>query len=168
MSTLKHIVGVLIDSAIPKDLDQILAIEDASFSAPWSRRAFETELIGNEFSTILVARPRTDGGKTNEVIGYVCIWIVFEELRFMNLAVSPHARRQGIGKILVTEALKHGLSKDAIRALLEVRKSNNAAQALYACFGFEVYGNRRAYYTNPVEDAILMSRDPIFLPSRVI
>ena len=154
-----------IETAGIHDLDQIMAIEEASFSAPWSRKAFEAELLGNDFSTILMASKRVPGENRHEVIGYVCVWIVFEELRFMNLAVSPNARRQGIGRLLVLHAVNLGLSKDTKRALLEVRESNQAARTLYSCIGFAMYGKRRAYYTNQVEDAILMSRDLVSFQS---
>ena len=95
------------------------------------------------------------------IIAYLCVWVVFEELRFLTLAVDSAFRRQGIGFQLVSYALQLGISKGTRRALLEVRQSNEAAQALYEKFGFYRYGARKGYYTNPEEDAILMWLDPL-------
>ena len=143
-----------------EDLDSILEIENASFSVPWSRKSFEVELVGNKFSVTLVARTTNSLGGRCPLLGYVCIWLVFDELRFLNLAVSPWARRQGIASNLVKRAIDMGVSQGVQRALLEVRESNESAQLLYKNFGFKVYSRRKSYYTNPNEDAILMTLEP--------
>lgn len=143
------------------DLEAILAIEQESFAVPWTRKAFEAELVGNEFSVTLVARKIISDESSTPIIAYLCVWVVFEELRFLTLAVNSAFRRQGIGFQLVSYALQLGISKGTRRALLEVRQSNEAAQALYEKFGFHRYGARKGYYTNPEEDAILMWLDPL-------
>lgn len=157
------------------DLDEILTIENQAFSTPWSRKAFEAELNGNEFSFIFIARsrdvpnkacPSTDLGEVSRMVGYICVWIVFEELRFMNIAVDTQMRRQGIASKLLSKAIETGVGRGAQRGLLEVRMSNHAAQALYMHFGFQSYGSRHQYYTNPNEDAMLMALEPIALPIR--
>jgi ribosomal-protein-alanine N-acetyltransferase len=139
-------------------LDAIMRIEDASFSAPWTRRMFEVELTDNPFARFLTAQ--IDTGQphdmSRELVGYVCFWVVFEELRMMNLAVAPHVRHRGIGRWLLQQALTMGLEHGARRALLEVRASNSPAVALYEQAGFSRSGVRAKYYTNPVEDAVLM------------
>ncbi|HKN88541.1 MAG TPA: ribosomal protein S18-alanine N-acetyltransferase, partial [Nitrospiraceae bacterium] len=91
-----------------------------------------------------------------DLVGYVCFWVVFEELRMMNLAVAPRVRRRGIGRWLLQQALAMGREEGARRALLEVRVSNQPAVALYQYAGFSRSGIRTKYYTNPVEDAVLM------------
>lgn len=146
--------------ATQQDLDRILAIEQASFSAPWTRKMFEAELGGNPFGSFLTARWRTDGGP-GPVIGYMCFWVVFEELRLMNLGVDPSVRRQGIGTRLVRHALSMGAEQGAVRACLEVRVSNQAALSLYERVGFLAVGKRFRYYINPVEDAVLMEMNPL-------
>jgi ribosomal-protein-alanine N-acetyltransferase len=95
------------------------------------------------------------------ILGYLCYWIVFEEVRLMNLAVIESMRHRGIARSLVSTALQTGVSQSAHRAVLEVRASNRAAQALYQGFGFSQTAVRPKYYTNPVEDAVLMELDPI-------
>jgi ribosomal-protein-alanine N-acetyltransferase len=81
---------------------------------------------------------------------------VFEELRLMNLAVMPSARRQGLATVLVQRALALGRERGARRAVLEVRSSNEAARRLYEQMGFAQVALRAKYYTNPIEDALLL------------
>ncbi|MDX1411372.1 MAG: ribosomal protein S18-alanine N-acetyltransferase [Nitrospirales bacterium] len=153
-----------ISKASLEDLEAILEIEQISFSVPWSRKAFEAELEGNEFSVILTARLEVSSGPIGPVVGYICFWLIFEELRFLNLAIIPAWRRHGVASQLVSQAMRLGFRKGTRRGLLEVRESNLAAQALYKKFGFTVYAMRKSYYTNPDEDAILMSLEPITGP----
>jgi ribosomal-protein-alanine N-acetyltransferase len=147
--------GLFIQPATGDDLDRLLAIEGASFSSPWTRKMFEAELAGNPFGALLTAK-RGQTGAEQEAIGYICFWVVFEELRLMNLAVDQFARRQRIGTALVQEALRHGACRGAVRAFLEVRASNTAAVGLYQRLGFRIIGTRTRYYSNPTEDALLM------------
>lgn len=122
----------------------------------------EGELSGNPFAHFLVARPRREEEASKQaILGYLCYWIVFEEVRLMNLAVIESMRHRGIARSLVSTALRTGVSQSAHRAVLEVRASNRAAQALYQGFGFSQTAVRPKYYTNPVEDAVLMELDPI-------
>lgn len=123
----------------------------------------EAELVGNQFAHFLVA---VQGGETGRVgqtriIGYHCFWIVFEELRLMNVAVHASMRRRGVGRALVTEAICQGLTQTATRAILEVRVSNEPAQSLYRSLGFIELGRRLRYYSHPDEDAVLMELDPL-------
>lgn len=151
-----------IEPAIHQDRELILRIEQESFSAPWTPKMFDAELDGNPFSHLYVARSLHEGSaglERGEVVGYVCFWVVFEELRFMNLAVERSARRQGVARELVRHALALGQDRGAARAVLEVRASNEAARCLYEQAGFHHLAARAEYYTNPIEDAILMGMD---------
>ena len=137
-------------------LSAILTLEETCFSAPWTRKMMEAELTGNQFARFLVARDAV-----GDIVGYHCFWIVFEELRLMNLAVSESMRRKGIARALVTEALRMGLDQSASRAVLEVRASNRAAHSLYHRMGFVQVSIRPKYYSNPNEDAVLMQMEPL-------
>jgi ribosomal-protein-alanine N-acetyltransferase len=152
----------MIRPASLESLSEILAVEEACFSAPWTRKMLEGELSGNPFAHFLVARRRREEEASKQaILGYLCYWIVFEEVRLMNLAVIESMRHRGIARSLVSTALQTGVSQSAHRAVLEVRASNRAAQALYQGFGFSQTAVRPKYYTNPVEDAVLMELDPI-------
>ncbi|HEY7128970.1 MAG TPA: ribosomal protein S18-alanine N-acetyltransferase [Nitrospira sp.] len=151
-----------IEPATLGSLSEILKVEEACFSAPWTRKMLEAELGGNPFAHFLVARQEgTPDASAESVLGYLCYWIVFEEVRLMNLAVIESMRHRGIAKSLVATALQTGMSQSAHRAVLEVRASNQAAQRLYEGFGFSQTAVRPKYYANPVEDAVLMELDPI-------
>ncbi len=146
-------------------LTEVLELEEACFSAPWTRKMLEAELTGNQFAHFLVAVTHEDADPPREkIIGYHCFWVVFDELRLMNLAVGEASRNQGVGRSLAREAIGFGARQGATRAVLEVRASNEAAQVLYRGMGFVPIGVRRRYYSNPVEDAILMEMTPLILP----
>jgi len=149
-----------IQSATSDHLDGLVALEEVCFSEPWSRKSFEAELTGNQFSRILMIPHQEDGQKV-QVKGYICLWVIFEEIRFLNVAVHPEFRRQGIAKQLIGEALHLGREAGCFRGMLEVRESNSAARYLYESFHFQAQATRKSYYTNPTEDAILMTLEPL-------
>ena len=158
-----------IEPATLEALPHILQIEEACFSTPWTRKMLEAELTGNRFAHFLLAKQtRIPSGGSTEVVGYLCYWIVFEEVRLMNLAVLNSMRRQGIARTLVIHALQSGVDQGAGRAVLEVRGSNVVAQSLYQGLGFHQVATRPAYYTNPSEDAVLMELEPIVMQSQLL
>ncbi|GKS57910.1 putative ribosomal-protein-alanine acetyltransferase [Nitrospira sp.] len=142
------------------DLDEILELEGRSFTSPWTRKMFEGELSGNPFARFLLVREEA-GGRARVLVAYLCYWIVFDEVRLMNLAVASERRRRNLATSLVRQALDEARDAQAKRALLEVRVSNEAARRLYRGLGFRETGNRKDYYRNPVEDAILMALEPL-------
>ncbi|MBX3238246.1 MAG: ribosomal protein S18-alanine N-acetyltransferase [Nitrospiraceae bacterium] len=153
--------SVLIEPATSALLDEVLAIEQACFSAPWTRKMLAAELSGNPFAQFLVAKCCDPQSGSLVVAGYFCFWIVFEEVRLMNLAVLAPFRRQGLATKLICTALQTGLERGATRAMLEVRVSNHEAQALYHRLGFRQTAKRVRYYVNPEEDAVLMEMAPL-------
>jgi [ribosomal protein S18]-alanine N-acetyltransferase len=160
VSTHHHTLDSLIlEPGTVQHLDAIMRVEESSFSEPWTRRMFEVELTDNPFARFLTAHIENAAQlheRLPSLVGYVCFWVVFEELRMMNLAVAPHVRHRGIGRWLLQQALTMGRKQSAQRALLEVRVSNQPAVALYEHVGFSRSGVRTKYYTNPIEDAVLM------------
>jgi ribosomal-protein-alanine N-acetyltransferase len=137
-----------------EDLEQILAIEQASFSMPWSKNLFLSEFRSPGISTLMVALA---DGPERSVIGYLVFWLVEDEMHILNLAIAPTFRRERVARKLVLDALKRASLKGAKRAFLEVRVSNSAAQKLYSNLGFVVTSVRREYYDKPVEDAVVMT-----------
>jgi ribosomal-protein-alanine N-acetyltransferase len=131
------------------DLDDVMDIEEISFQTPWSRQSFETELR-KEGSVCKVAVAGRD------VVGYLIEWIVLDEVHIANIAIHPAWMRRGIGMRLMQNCMDccDGFSWIG----LEVRRSNNAARALYRKLGFQEIGVRKQYYAQEGEDAILMAK----------
>lgn len=94
----------------------------------------------------------------SQIVGFAGIMVIVDEAELLNIAIHPAFHRRGIGKMLlewmIQEAVRHG----ARQMLLEVRQSNRAAIDLYSKFGFIEFSQRRNYYKNPVEDAIIMEK----------
>ena len=108
----------VIEPATIAALPDILQIEEACFSAPWTRKMIEAELSGNPFAHFLLAKRVTPGEVGSvSIVGYLCFWIVFEEVRLMNLAVIESMQHKGIASALVTQALEVGLAQAAMRAV---------------------------------------------------
>jgi ribosomal-protein-alanine N-acetyltransferase len=136
----------------PADLDGVLVIEEASFNNPTTRAWYQAELARPDVCKVLVIRT-----PNRPVAGFAAFWKVVDEMHINNLAVHPECRGQGLGRRLLAGTLAAGYSMGVRRATLEVRRSNVAAQRLYAAAGFQVVAIRRDYYTQPVEDALVLS-----------
>jgi [ribosomal protein S18]-alanine N-acetyltransferase len=132
-------------------IEDVLVIEEAAFTSPWTRAMYLAELENHGVSFCFLAK--ADDGRA---VGFCSVWRVADELHINNLAVLPEFRRAGIGTALLNHVLRYGADSGAQRATLEVRQSNEAARLLYARFGFTVASVRRAYYSKPVEDALVL------------
>ena len=131
------------------DIDGVLAVEQQSFTTPWSREGFVNEMK-NELSYYLVM---VEAGK---IIGYAGMWLIVDEAHVTNVAVLPTYRGKRLGEKLMSALLEHAKNRGAVRMTLEVRASNTVAQGLYSKFGFTSQGRRRNYYTDTKEDALIM------------
>ena len=135
-------------------IDAVLAIEEVSFTNPWTRAMYLTELENTGVSYCFLAKD-----EAKQSVGFCSFWRVLDELHINNIAVLPPFRRLGVATTLLTFALSEGIALGARRATLEVRRSNDPARLLYERFGFTVAGVRRDYYTKPVEDALVLWRE---------
>ncbi len=135
-----------------EDLDQVLAIEQSSFSAPWSRESMQQELV-NDQAHYFVASIKDD---EKNVLGYAGYWQIMDEGHIMNIAVRTDRRHEGIGKELMEAMLSSGDQMGILYWTLEVRVSNLAALRLYEKIGFTSAGIRPGYYTHPKEDANIL------------
>ncbi len=133
------------------DLDAVHAIDQLSFSAPWSRRSYENELNDRRLSRSWVA---VLGGS---IIGAIVAWLLVDELHIVTLSVHPQHRRRGVARSLLRTALAEARQRGAVSAALEVRAGNRPAQELYRDFGFKIVGRRPNYYQDNGEDALLMT-----------
>lgn len=145
------------------DLDEVMEIEEASFTSPWSLASFMHELLQNPRALYLVA---TSGGR---VVGYAGLWLIIDEGHITNIAVHPDYRRTGVAQRLIATLAEIGCSQGIKRFTLEVRVSNTPAQTLYNRIGFKPAGIRKGYYLDNHEDALIMWWDPaesdVFEPS---
>jgi ribosomal-protein-alanine N-acetyltransferase len=138
------------------DLDRVVELEAQAFSNPWSRAMLKSEL-DHAWSTVLLAEVPGPGGPA--VSGFAIFWVVADELQILNVAVDRVARRRGLGRTLLDAALARAREQGCRIAHLEVRRSNEAARALYEAFGFRPVGVRPAYYQDDREDAVVMVLD---------
>lgn len=136
------------------DLPQVCAIEEESFSDPWSREDFRDSL-GEENNGYLIAL--VDG----DIAGYCGYWGIAGEGYIYNVAVKQEYRRKHIGYHLLKNTIENAISRGISSLTLEVRVSNEAAIRLYEQLGFESAGIRKDFYTKPTEDAVIMWLRPI-------
>lgn len=131
------------------DIPEILRIERASFSAPWSEAAFRQELH-KHYALSRVAELR------GKVVGYICVNNVLDDCHILNLSVDAEFRRQGLATALMKNTLNESREKGCRFFYLEVRVSNTEARIFYERIGFSVVGIRKKYYNFPIEDAAIM------------
>ena len=132
-------------------LDAVSALEAECFSHPWSKKSLE-ESLEKENSLFLVAV------EDEKVIGYVGMEVIVDEGYIFNVAVSADYRRRGVGYALVRELVTYSMKNSLCFITLEVRESNSSAISLYSKFGFIKAGERKNYYSDPTEAAVLMTK----------
>ena len=137
------------------DLDGVLSVEAESFTNPWTRDMYAWELQNRSVCHILVVRT-----EDCRVAGFCAFWLVVEEIHINNVAIRARYRGRGMGTALMQRVFVEAAQLGAHRATLEVRPSNEGARRLYERLGFYVAGIRPNYYTSPVEDALILWRDP--------
>jgi len=145
--------GLVFSPMIAADLPLVMELERLAFPNPWTPGLFLHELKLS-FSRLHLARK---GDSDGPLLGYVCWWIVGDEVHILNLAVHPDARRGGTGRALVQRVLDDAATHRAASVSLEVGHRNEAASALYRSMGFTEIGLRRNYYGQG-EDAVIMER----------
>lgn len=162
------------------DITQVADVERESFPSMWPQTAYKRELA-NKLARYLVLTevrdtpiepPATGGlwgalrrlvgsepaaGSHDYLLGFIGLWLMVGEAHIVTVAVRQRYRRMGIGERLVIAALELALECDQEVATLEVRASNDAAQQLYAKYGFARLGLRKRYYTDNNEDAVIMT-----------
>jgi [ribosomal protein S18]-alanine N-acetyltransferase len=133
------------------DLTDVVALEAASFSNPWSRDMLARELANAAVSRVYVMRDAA-----GVLIAFCACWFLGDEIHINTLAVKENERRRGHATRLLRFVFREAAAEGLRRATLEVRRSNDAALRLYAALGFEVRGMRRKYYQKPEEDALVL------------
>jgi [ribosomal protein S18]-alanine N-acetyltransferase len=136
---------------LPEDLDDVLAIETAVYTHPWTRGNFTDSLsAGYDCRTWRV---------NGELVGYFVLMAAAGEAHLLNLSVGAAHQRRGHGRLLLKGAVELARRRGARSVFLEVRPSNLAAQALYCGFGFRRVAVRRGYYpaASGREDALVFT-----------
>jgi ribosomal-protein-alanine N-acetyltransferase len=131
----------------PSDVPAVLELEQLIYPEPWSEKVFNDELAQPSRVYLLAL----DDG---EVIGYSGLMVVFEDAHITTMSVAPAARGSGVGQRMMMKLVDAAIAAGAEHLTLEVRMSNDPAQALYRKFGFAPVGVRKDYYLN--EDALIM------------
>ena len=140
-----------------QDIDDVLVLAAESFEAPhWNRRDYERILLAEPSDALLRCGLVADRG--GKVAGFaVASWLRQEAVAEVEgLFVELDCRRQGVGSALIAACMAWAANAGASKVRLEVRASNTAAHALYRRHGFSTAGVRRAYYSSPVEDALVL------------
>ena len=119
-----------------EDLEQVVEIENRLFSDPWTKEGFFTFLTKENTMFFVIE-------EKEKILAYCSMQTVLDEGDILNVAVSPDRQREGIGYFLVH---------------LEVREGNGTARRLYERLGFKEDGLRKNYYTDPTENAVLMTK----------
>ena len=177
-------VELSLDRMTMADIEEVCRIERRSFTNPWPMSAYRRELRKPEHNSYFVLRarphllpgetgdPRTTRNRFLETIiptrrsdpnfeadhlaGYVGMWQLYDETHITTIAVDPPYRGRGFGELLLVSGFADAAARGSTWLSLEVRVSNNAAQALYRKYGMTVYGRREGYYTDNREDALVM------------
>jgi len=141
----------VITRADPADLPAVESLQRRTFSNPWGMDAIRWELENTDVARLYVMRL-----PSGQLVAYCACWLIFDELHINSLAVEEPWRRRGLALRLLRTVIGEGVVSGARSATLEVRRSNEAARALYEGLGFRVEAVRRDYYQQPREDALLL------------
>ncbi len=135
-----------------KEHCEILAeLEKLCFPRPWSQKSLEDE-TQNPYAYFITAVDE------EKILGYGGMHCSHHECYVDNIAVFGHHRKKGVGTAIVEELIREAQRRDAEFISLEVRPSNRAAVSLYTRLGFLEEGRRRNFYTDPTEDALILTR----------
>ncbi|MPZ22797.1 MAG: ribosomal-protein-alanine N-acetyltransferase [Dehalococcoidia bacterium] len=166
-----------------EDIPQVMKIERTSFPATWPQTAYQRELTRNNLALYFVvvgghaarpgegatpARPllrrvlrsastEREPAEKDDILGFAGLWRMVDEGHIVTIAVREDRRRLGLGGLLLSRAFMVADQENLPALTLEVRVSNQAAQALYEKWGFQRLGLRKRYYSDNNEDAVIMT-----------
>jgi ribosomal-protein-alanine N-acetyltransferase len=134
-----------------RDLDAVQAIEAAAYAFPWTRGNFIDSIAVGYLAEVLV--------EAGAITGYFVAMAGVDELHLLNITVAPQHQGRGLGSLMLDVVQDFGQRQGLSTLLLEVRRSNPRARALYLRRGFTEVGLRRDYYpaAKGREDALVMS-----------
>jgi [ribosomal protein S18]-alanine N-acetyltransferase len=187
-------VNVVIEPMQIEDVPDVSRVERLCFSNAWPQSAYRRELrnLNNNYYIVLrdTSEARSGAGSTGQeargplnllpfrrktadspsvapIIGFAGMWILLDEAHVTTIGVAPDFRGRGLGEMLLLELIEEAMRRGAEWVTLEVRVSNESAQALYAKYGFTRQGVRRRYYSDNGEDAYIMWSPSIREPETI-
>ncbi len=143
---------LVIREMVEADIPSLLRIEQVSFPVPWTAGIFLTQLQLADRACNLVA---LRGGR---IVGYVSSWYGYEETHVLSIAVEPEERGGWAASLLLSRAESMAQERGCLKAVLEVRVSNERALGFYEKHGYRVVGRRKRYYADSGEDALILER----------
>jgi [ribosomal protein S18]-alanine N-acetyltransferase len=163
-----------------EDIPEVSKVERQCFTNPWPQSAYRREIrnITNNYYVVLWHRPdgvnppprnehrgplallpfvkRSEPANVDTVAGFAGMWVLYDEAHVTTIGVGPQYRGKGLGELLMIELFEQAAMRNAEWLTLEVRVSNDSAQALYEKYGFTRQGVRKRYYSDNGEDAYIM------------
>ncbi len=139
-----------------EDIGSIHDIETLTGLSFWGAESYKLLLANEDFIFARVARTTQDGNYLN--IGFVIARFIRNEAEIMKIAVHPTYQKLGVGGALLELVINESRHRNCRFCYLEVRQSNVSAMKFYSDHKFEVFGHRKNYYSNPIEDACVMRR----------
>jgi ribosomal-protein-alanine N-acetyltransferase len=142
---------MLIRPMVVDDLTAVAHIE-AQFPSAWVKGQILDE-IERKTGVSLIAE------NAEEIVGWCCGMLLPPDAELLKIAVAVDSQRQGVANLLLQEFSLLLAENGVTQIFLEARSGNSPALALYRSAGWKKQGNRKNYYTNPTDDAILLLRD---------
>ena len=148
-------MDLLIRKMVSEDLELVKTIDKLAFPNPWPENAYNYEFDQNPNARLWVVEVQQ--GLEKAVIGFTVVWVVIDEAHIGTIAIHPDFQNRGIGKKFLLFIFQELVDENICKIFLEVRQSNRSAISLYKKFGFVIDGERKHYYRDNGEPALLMS-----------
>jgi ribosomal-protein-alanine N-acetyltransferase len=149
-------VQVRIRKVKKSDIDRIIDIERSwHHLSHWSIDSYYRLLNDDDFTSSFVAEADDEIGQVR-IVGFVIFHVVSGVCEIYNIAVDANHARTGVGKQLMQTVIEESRKRNVEKVVLEVRKSNVGAIRFYDAFQFKIIGERKNYYSSPIEDAFVM------------
>jgi [ribosomal protein S18]-alanine N-acetyltransferase len=164
LNWLWNFMKVLELTALPADqLEQVVELDRRSLGGMWTIEGYRREMNSPNSDLLIlqqmILEQATPQQETPQpILGVGCVWAILDEAHITTLAIDPTVQRQGWGSVMLHALLRAARGRGLEWATLEVRVSNVGAIALYKKFGFEAVGERKKYYQNPEENALILWR----------
>lgn len=142
------------DTLSSMELAFIAEISEKYNLGNWSETDYKNAYFDPSYK-ILITDENTD------VYGFIIFRILYDEIEIINICVDASFRGKGVAKLLLNQCIFESKILNKKKIWLEVRESNDVAIKLYTDFGFSIFGGRKEYYNNPVEDAVIMFKSLI-------